>query len=147
MTALDFPSRQPDGAANGYILSASQMSEQSMSLILYGIKTCDTVRKARKALEAAGKDVTFVDVRVDGLQPETIAGWFAAVGAERLINTRGTTWRNLAADERTAALSNPVDAIASNPTLFKRPVIVGSDNKVTVGWTKAEQALWLGDAA
>lgn len=62
-------------------------------ITLYGLKTCDTCRKALKALEAAGRSVTFVDVRSDPGLAARLPGWIAAVGVEQLANTRSTTWR------------------------------------------------------
>lgn len=110
---------------------------------LYGIKNCDTVRKALKAFEAAGKDVTFVDVRADGLTRETVAQWLKTVDAATLVNTRGTTWRKLDEGPRAAAMADAASAIAAEPTLFKRPVIVEGAT-VTVGWKADQQAAWLG---
>ncbi|MEO1642069.1 MAG: ArsC/Spx/MgsR family protein [Pseudomonadota bacterium] len=106
-----------------------------MSLTLYGLKNCDTCKKALKALEAAGKSVDFVDIRADTDLATKVPLWLNAVGADTLINKRSTTWRNLSDVER------EVDAkalLVGNPTLIKRPVIeVGSDTHV--GWTKAVQ--------
>lgn len=115
-----------------------------MSVKLYGIKNCDTVRKALKALEDAKKPVEFVDVRKDGLDEGTVSSWLQEVDAETLINKRGTSWRNLSDAEKQAAEADPAAAIVKAPTLFKRPVIVASDGAVTVGWKKAEQDKHLG---
>jgi len=114
-----------------------------MSLKLYGIKNCDTVRKARKALDETAHEVDFIDVRYDGLTEETVKGWLEKVDADTLINKRGTSWRNLSDAQRQAAEDNPAAAIANTPTLFKRPVIVASDGGVTVGWKKPEQDKYL----
>ncbi|MEO0411626.1 MAG: ArsC/Spx/MgsR family protein [Pseudomonadota bacterium] len=109
---------------------------------LYGIKNCDTVRKALKAFEAAGKPVEFVDVRAQALTEETVQSWLAYVDAETLINTRGTTWRKMDEVSRGAAMAGPASAILKEPSLFKRPVITDGES-VTVGWKAAEQARWL----
>lgn len=109
---------------------------------LYGIKNCDTVRKALKAFEAAGKPVEFVDVRAQSLAEETVQAWLAHLDAQTLINTRGTTWRKMDEEGRTGALQEPAAAIVREPTLFKRPVITDG-SVVTVGWKPAEQARWL----
>ncbi|MGK2913925.1 MAG: ArsC family reductase [Porticoccaceae bacterium] len=92
--------------------------------ILYGIKQCDTVKKARQWLDAHAVSYRFHDFRVDGLDASQIAGWIRAVGWETLVNRRGTTWRNL--DEQTRAQLNGASAIATllaQPTLIKRPVL------------------------
>lgn len=114
-----------------------------MTLKLYGIKNCDTVRKARKALQDADKDVEFIDVRADGLDAQTVKGWLDKVEADTLLNKRGTSWRALSDAEKAAAEADPATAIVNAPTLFKRPVIVASDGGVTVGWKKPEQDKYL----
>ncbi|MEM7460669.1 MAG: ArsC/Spx/MgsR family protein [Pseudomonadota bacterium] len=110
-----------------------------MSLTLYGLKNCDTCKKALKALESAGKNVAFVDIRTDADLPSLVPKWLTAVSADRLVNRRSTTWRNLSEAERN---SDPQKLLISNPTLIKRPV-VGSDEGVFVGWGKDEQSALL----
>ncbi|MGV6811609.1 MAG: arsenate reductase family protein [Brevirhabdus sp.] len=106
---------------------------------LYGLKTCDTCRKAAKALEAAGKDVDIVDIRQDPLDGRTRARFLAAFG-DALVNRRSTTWRGLSQSERDA---DAEALLAMHPTLMKRPVI--EDGQVlTLGWDKAAQAAHLG---
>lgn len=106
-------------------------------MIVYGIKSCDTVKKAMKALEAAGHVPVLRDVRAEPLSPGEIAEFEAAFG-EKLINRASTTWRGLDAAER----AQPVAALlAAHPTLMKRPVIRG--RSLTIGWDKAAQALQL----
>ncbi len=109
------------------------------ALVLYGLKTCDTCRKAQKALEAAGRAPTFHDVRADGVSKAQLQEWAKAVGWETLLNTRSTTWRGL--DEAAKADIDDAKAIAlmlEHPTLIKRPVIESADG-VSVGWSKAMQ--------
>jgi arsenate reductase len=106
-------------------------------VILYGLKNCDTCKKAQSALENAGKNVTFVDIRTEADLAAKLPIWLAAKGPESLVNKRSTTWRNLSeadrvrADEATTAQALLVD----NPTLIKRPVIEVAD-EVFVGWSK-----------
>lgn len=107
-------------------------------LTLYGLKTCDTCRKALKALEAAGNSVTYVDVRADGVSADVLAAWLEEHG-DALINTRSTTWRGLDESDRARSASDPAGLLKEHPTLIKRPVIVSGDD-VTVGWSKAVQA-------
>ena len=111
-----------------------------MTWKVYGIGNCDSVKKARKWLDAAGIAYRFHDFRKDGLALDTVDAMLAAVGAEKLVNRRGTTWRNLnpvtqsrAADDGVAAL------LVANPTLIKRPVI-DTGYGWSVGFGKAEQA-------
>lgn len=107
-------------------------------MILYGISTCDTCRKARKALEAAGHAVTFRDVRTDPLDAAEIARFLAAFG-DRLVNRSSTTWRGLSDAERSAA---PATLIAAHPALMKRPVLEDGP-RLTLGWDAVTQASWL----
>jgi arsenate reductase len=105
---------------------------------LYGLKNCDTCKKAVKALDAAGQQYSFIDIRAEadvaGLAPE----WLRHVDANKLINTRSTTWRQLDAAERAKAETDPAGLLGANPTLVKRPVIERGDD-VFVGWTKDVQ--------
>ncbi|MBW0157430.1 arsenate reductase family protein [Sedimentimonas flavescens] len=103
-------------------------------MILYGIPTCDTCRKAKKALEAAGHQVTLRDVRAEPLSGDEIAEFVAQFG-ERIVNRASTTWRGLTEVERAAPVP---DLLAAHPTLMKRPVIRGA--QLTLGWDKAAQA-------
>lgn len=97
---------------------------------LYGLKTCDTCRKALKSL----RDVVFVDVRADGVPPEVLARAHASFGAA-LINTRSTTWRGLDKVERAR---DPLELLSAHPTLMKRPLIE-RDGQLYLGWGKDVQ--------
>ena len=105
---------------------------------LYGLKTCDTCRKARKALPAA----TFVDIRADGVEPADLERFYLTFGAA-LVNRKSTTWRNLDEVERAR---DPLDLLADHPTLMKRPVI-DADGQLYLGWGRDVQAVLLGDDA
>lgn len=106
-------------------------------MILYGIPTCDTCKKARKALENAGHSVTFRDVRAEPLSEAEWAPLLTEFGT-RLVNQKSTTWRGLSdwlkASEADAQL-------AAQPTLMKRPVLQDGD-KLTLGWDDEVQAAW-----
>ena len=108
-------------------------------LTLYGLKNCDTCKKALKALEGAGKTVAFVDIRSEADLPAKLPGWLDAIGADALVNKRSTTWRNLDDAARTKAETNAAELLSTNPTLIKRPVIE-TGGEVYVGWTKAVEA-------
>ena len=110
------------------------------TLTLYGLKNCDTCKKALKALEGTGKTVAFVDIRAEADLPSKVPTWLKAVGADKLLNKRSTTWRALSEAEQLKALTDGIqEALIANPTLIKRPVI--EDGKeVHVGWTKDVQA-------
>ncbi len=107
-------------------------------LTLYGLKTCDTCRKARQALEKAGKSVEFVDVRDTPLGPDELARFHAEFG-DALINRKSTTWRGLTEAERAIP---PLELLGAHPTLMKRPVIAGKI--LTLGWDATAQSAHLG---
>lgn len=98
---------------------------------IYGLKNCDTCRKALKALP----DSTLVDVRADGLPGGLLETALAQFG-EKLVNTRSTTWRGLSEEERAGA---PLDLLEAHPALMKRPLIE-RDGQLYLGWDKATQA-------
>ena len=107
---------------------------------LFGLKTCDTCRKARKAIEAAGRDVEYIDVRADGIEPTDLEQIIQHFG-EAAINRSSTTWRGLSPDERETDIQ---DLLVAHPTLMKRPVIV-QDDVWTIGWKPDVQQQVLGD--
>ena len=107
-----------------------------MALTFYGLSTCDTCRKAVKAL--SGRDIHIVDIRDDGIPEAALASWLASDGPEALVNRRSTTWRGLSEADRAEAMTveGAARLIRANPTLMKRPVIV-SEHRVTIGWSEA----------
>ena len=107
-------------------------------MILYGISTCDTCKKALKSLEAAGHSVTFRDVRKDPLDDAEIFGIVTEFG-DRVINKQSTTYRSF---NDFLKASEPEAQIKSQPTVMKRPLI--EDGGVwTLGWDADVQAKWL----
>lgn len=92
-------------------------------LTVYGIKNCDTVRKALKWLDAQGIQHTFHDFRADGLDAATCQRWVDALGWESVLNRRSTTWRNLPdSDKDSLDAERAVLLLVKNPTLVKRPI-------------------------
>jgi arsenate reductase len=92
-------------------------------ITLYGIKNCDTCRKARKWLTDEGIEHKFHDFRVDGLDEATVGNWAAELGWETLLNRRGTTWRKIPeADREGVDGASAAKLMTDNPTLIKRPV-------------------------
>lgn len=91
---------------------------------LYGIKNCDTVKKARRWLDQHGVDYTFHDFREDGLERDTVREWLAELGWENLLNRRSTSWKKL--DQATRDAMDDMSALAAimdQPTLIKRPLL------------------------
>jgi arsenate reductase len=112
-----------------------------MSIVLYGIKNCDSVRKARKWLDSHGIEYRFHDFRQDGLQADAIKQWLKQVDLDTLVNKRSTTWRNISDSDKANFENTKIDAciefLVANPTLIKRPVLQ-STQQLLVGF-KAEQ--------
>lgn len=96
---------------------------------LYGIKSCDTVRKARRWLDQHRIEYQYHDLREDGLSRELAADWLEALGQDRLINRRSTSWKALPAAVRDDLSDDrALEAILEHPTLVKRPLLsLGSD--------------------
>tara|TARA_Y100000588_G_scaffold336950_1_gene378121 strand:- start:165 stop:515 length:351 start_codon:yes stop_codon:yes gene_type:complete len=108
-------------------------------ITMYGIKNCDTCRKALKWLQAEGIEHRFHDFRADGLEADDVARWVAAVGWEVLLNRRGTTWRKLPDTDKDGVDEMKASVLMqANPTLIKRPVF-DIDDTVVVGFKDAEQ--------
>lgn len=106
--------------------------------ILYGIKNCDTVKKARRWCEANDITFQFHDFRIDGLDEATINRWLGSVLWETLLNKRSTTWKQLE-DPRKEQLDQAiaVELMLANPTLIKRPVL-SDDSSCMVGFNEAD---------
>ena len=93
-------------------------------LTMYGIKNCDTIKKARRWLEAHQIEYRFHDYRADGLERAQLDTFIAELGWQALLNTRGTTWRKL--DESLRNSIDNADAAAAlmleMPAIIKRPL-------------------------
>ncbi|WP_108860273.1 ArsC/Spx/MgsR family protein [Ruegeria sp. Alg231-54] len=98
---------------------------------LYGLKNCDTCRKALKEIE----NIEFVDVRSQGVPDSVLTEAFDTFG-EALLNTRSTTWRGLDAEQRTRP---PLELLKEHPTLMKRPLIE-DDGTLLLGWAAKTKA-------
>ena len=105
-----------------------------MSLTLYGIPNCNSIKKARMWLEGEGIPYHFHDYRKEGLDPALLDQWLEYFGWEQLINRKGTTWRQLPETTRNqmdTALARTL--ILDKPTLIKRPLLE-SDNTRLLGF-------------
>ncbi|NEZ03186.1 Spx/MgsR family RNA polymerase-binding regulatory protein [Wenzhouxiangella sp. XN201] len=105
-------------------------------LKVYGIQSCDSCRKARRWLQDSDRPHVWHDLRGDGLEAADVQRWLDAVGPERLINRRSTTWRGLDEATREAVLDHEQAAqiLNKHPTLIKRPVFE-HNGAVHVGFT------------
>ena len=106
---------------------------------VYGIKNCDTCRKALKWLDAAGIEHRFHDYRKDKLDEGLLSAWVEEAGWEKLLNRRGTTWRNLSDAEKDGVdKAKAVFLMRQYPILIKRPVFEFAGG-VLVGFGAAER--------
>lgn len=93
---------------------------------IYGIKNCNSMKKAFDALQAKGINYEFHDYKKQGIDADTLAIWLKEIGADKVLNKKGTTWRKLTADEQTYATSNEhnlIETLMAQPSLIKRPVL------------------------
>lgn len=97
-------------------------------IVIYGLKTCDSCRKALGLVQGAGAAHRFHDLRADGVPADRLARWLARVGWETLLNRRSTTWRGLPDAEKAGLdAAGAARLMARHPTLIKRPVIEAGD--------------------
>ena len=107
-------------------------------ITLYGIANCDTVKKARRWLDANGLEYTFHDYKKAGADPESLTAWIDAKGVDAVLNRRGTTWRKLSdAEKAEVDAGNAVRLLIANPSMIKRP-IVEHDTGLLVGFDESE---------
>ena len=109
-----------------------------MSITLYGIPNCDTVKKARKFLSTHEVEYHFHNYKTDGADLKTLQGWIDELGWETVLNKRGTTWRKL--DDSTKASTDATTAaqlLIDNPSMIKRPIL-SLDDKLVVGFSEPE---------
>jgi arsenate reductase len=104
-------------------------------MILYGLKNCDSCKKALAQLRAVGHEVAFVDIRTEPMDAKQLADLLAHHGADILLNRKSTSWRNL--DETSRSLP-PQTQMTQHPTLIKRPVIY-TETGSFVGWSREVQ--------
>lgn len=109
-----------------------------MTIILYGIPNCDTVKKARTWLDANGHAHAFHDYKKQGADAAQVAGWVEKAGLEKVLNKAGTTFRKLP-EEAKADLdaAKAVGLMVEQPSLIKRP-IVEHPGGLLVGFKPAE---------
>lgn len=98
-------------------------------LVLYGLKNCDTCRKALAQLRAAGIEHRFVDYRAEPIDPATLSDWSQQLGGfAQMINRSGTTWRQLPEERRTASTEQEwLELLALYPALLRRPLVARAD--------------------
>ena len=94
---------------------------------LYGIRNCDTVKKARQWLADRNVAYDFHDYKSEGIDPARLSGWAREVGWERLLNRSGTTFRKLPdADKQAIDEARALALMVGQPSMIRRPVIEGA---------------------
>ncbi|CNE06929.1 A glutathione-dependent thiol reductase [Yersinia nurmii] len=111
-------------------------SPENTPISLYGIKNCDTIKKARRWLEENTIPYRFHDYRVDGLTDTLLQGFIERLGWEALLNTRGTTWRKLDEAQRAAVVdADTAKALMlEQPAIIKRPVLEAANGGILLGF-------------
>ena len=107
-----------------------------MTLTLYGIPNCDTVKRARAWLTAQGLAHDFHDFKKAGVPADGLDRWLAAAGWERLLNRKGTAWRALP-DAVKAPVTDAASArqvMLAHASTIKRPVVEWGQGRITVGF-------------
>jgi arsenate reductase len=105
-------------------------------LIVFGIKSCDTCRRAKKYLDEHNIEFRFHDLREDGLDIQMLERWTQRIGWARLLNKQSLTWRKIPeVDRNDMTHDKALAAMIDNPTLVKRPVLE-SDKFIAVGFSE-----------
>lgn len=116
-----------------------------MRTTIYGIKHCDTMKKAFAWLDAHAVAYDFHDYKKLGVAPERLAQWCERLGWQTLVNTRGTTWRKLApAEQAVAGAPDAVALMTSHPSLIRRPVVQTASGELIVGFDPDRYAATFG---
>ncbi len=111
-----------------------------MSITLYGIPNCGTVKKAREFLAAQGVTYEFHDFKKQGVSEALIAGWLQQLGWQKLLKKTGPTWGQLP-DEVKASIRDDASALAlmlEKPNVIKRPVLERDGQILATGFAAAE---------
>lgn len=105
---------------------------------LYGIKNCDTVKKARKWLDDNHIEYQFHDYRTDGLNAALLAQLESTLGYEKMLNRRSTSWRQLGEDQKSGLNKNKaIQLMLETPTLIKRPIL-DTGERMIIGFASEE---------
>lgn len=107
------------------------------ALRLYGIKNCDTIKKAKRWLDERQIPFLFHDYRQDGISRELLQDFITRAGWQTLLNTHGTTWRKLSDELRQGALrpEGALELMLDQPAIIKRPVLQSGDGRLLVGFS------------
>ena len=99
-----------------------------MTITIYGIKSCSTMKKAFTKLNDLDVSYDFHDYKKQGIDKETVQRWVNELGIDKVLNKRGTTWRKLDDSQKQAAdanVDNAIDLLVENTSMIKRPIVEG----------------------
>jgi len=99
-----------------------------MTITIYGIKSCGTMKKAFTKLDELAVIYNFHDYKKQGIDKESVQRWVNILGIDKVLNKRGTTWRKLSDEQKAAADANETTAIElllANTSMLKRPIVEG----------------------
>ena len=99
-----------------------------MTLTIYGIKSCSTMKKAFTKLDELGVSYDFHGYKKQGIDKESVQRWIESLGIDKVLNKRGTTWRKLTDEQKQAAdsdVDNAIDLLIENTSMIKRPIVEG----------------------
>lgn len=99
-----------------------------MTITIYGIKSCSTMKKAFTKLDEHGVSYDFHDYKKQGIDKESVQRWIDELGIDKVLNKRGTTWRKLTDEQKQAAdanVNNAIDLLIENTSMIKRPIVEG----------------------
>jgi len=99
-----------------------------MTITIYGIKSCSTMKKAFTKLDELGVNHNFHDYKKQGIDKDSVQRWVNELGINKVLNKRGTTWRKLTDEQKQAAdenVNNAIDLLIENTSMIKRPIVEG----------------------
>ena len=99
-----------------------------MTITIYGIKSCSTMKKAFTKLDELGVNYNFHDYKKQGIDKESVQRWVNELGINKVLNKRGTTWRKLTDEHKQAVdenVNNAIDLLIENTSMIKRPIVEG----------------------
>jgi len=111
-----------------------------MSITVYGIKNCNTMKKTFDFLNEKGVDYDFVDYKKQKPSPELLKGFLEKTELDSLVNRKGMTYRKLSDEEKEASqkVENAIPLLVEKSSMIKRPIITYANGKLTLGFNKEE---------